>query len=64
MSKPEGERRVGWDELRSSGVGIIDKATATQDIVILTRRDAEIAVIVPIARYSRLVALARKGVAK
>jgi prevent-host-death family protein len=64
MSEPEGARRVDWSELRSSGVGIIDKAAATQDIVILTRRDAEIAVIVPIARYSRLVALARKGVVR
>jgi prevent-host-death family protein len=48
-------KRVTWPELRNSGVGIIDEATATQRVVVLVRRETELAVIVPVARYTAMM---------
>jgi antitoxin (DNA-binding transcriptional repressor) of toxin-antitoxin stability system len=60
MSEP---KRLPIRDLTHGGATkILDAATAGQNILILTRREVDVAVVVPVARYARMLrAIKEKG---
>jgi PHD/YefM family antitoxin component YafN of YafNO toxin-antitoxin module len=62
MSEP---KRLPIRDLTHGGATkILDAATAGQQVLYLTRREVDVAVVLPVARYARLLAAARRGAEK